>query len=547
MSEEDERRKKRPLTSRLDFRLAVWLCVGAALILAAAGTWNIHTQRDHMTNLVKLSAERSVEIIRRSTRDAMLENRREQVHRIFETIGAQQGVERIHLVDREGRVRSSTKPQEVGEVWDRGEEICLACHEQSPPREGLRCADRSRIYSKRSGTRVLSVTAPIRNEPDCATAACHAHPPAQQVLGVLDVELSLGAVDEQLAASERQMGFALLVTVGTVLLLAGYLVWRMVIRPVRQLTRGTLRVAAGCLSTKMPVTSSDELGELAVSWNAMVDELERTRKELEEWSTTLEKRVQEKTAALESAHEKVLLSAKMASLGKLAAAVAHEINNPLAGINTFARLLGKKLDRKDPTAEDTEMGRVLELVASEAARCGGIVRNLLLFSRVPGVRFSPEDLGQILDRCALLVKHQAELQEVIIRVEQAPGLPRVVCDVSQIQQLLLALAMNAIEAMPDGGTLTLAVRPAGPEEVALSVADTGCGIDPEDRDHIFEPFYTKKEDGKGVGLGLAVVYGIVKRHHGRIEVVSTPGLGTTFHIHLPVRQEEESEVEEVTT
>jgi two-component system NtrC family sensor kinase len=535
---EPEAPKRRGLTRRLAFRLAVGLCVGAALILAVGATWNIYLQREHMTNLVNLSARRSVEIIRRATRDAMLENRPDEVHHILDTLGAQEGIEKIRVFDREGTVRSSTRLQEVGQPWSTRGDMCLACHETRPAADGLRCSDTSREYYKAGGERVLAITAPIRNEPDCATAACHAHPQSHTVLGALDVQLSLGPVDEQLAASEYQLGISLIATVGIVLLLTGFLVWRMVIRPVRLLTSGTVRVAAGELSTKVPVTSSDEIGELALAWNAMVEELGRTRGELEEWSHTLETRVQEKTAALESAHEKVLLSAKMASLGKLAAAVAHEINNPLAGINTFARLLRKKLD-----AGDVESARVLDLVASEAERCGGIVRNLLLFSRVPGARFAREDAAAVLDRCALLLKHQAELQDVAIRVEKAESLPPIVCDLSQIQQLILALAVNGIEAMPEGGTLTLAARREGGSEVVLSVADNGAGIDPDDRDHIFEPFYTKKEEGKGVGLGLAVAYGIVKRHHGRIEVESELELGTTFHVHLPVQQEAEVEEE----
>jgi two-component system NtrC family sensor kinase len=530
--------KRRGLTRRLAFRLAVGLCVGAAVILSAGATWNIRLQREHMTSLVKLSAGRSVELIRRATRDAMLGNQPEELHQIIKTLGAQEGIAGIQVFDREGEVRSSTDPEEIGTPWSPRGDMCLACHEERPAEDGLRCADTSRVYHKAGGERVLAISAPIRNEPDCATAACHIHPSSQTVLGVLDVKISLGPVDEQLRVSEFQMGLALLATAGTVLLLAGFLVWRMVIRPVRLLTSGTVRVAAGELSTKVPVTSTDEIGELAMAWNAMVEELGRTRKELEEWSTTLENRVEEKTAALESAHQKVLLSAKMASLGKLAAAVAHEINNPLAGINTFARLLRKKVD-----AGDVESARALDLVASEAERCGGIVRNLLLFSRVPGARFAREDVSAVLDRCALLLKHPAELQDAAIRVEKADDMPPVVCDISQIQQLVLALAVNGIEAMPEGGTLTLGARREGKNEVVLSVSDTGCGIDPEDQQHIFEPFYTKKEEGKGVGLGLAVAYGIVKRHHGRIELDSEPGMGTTFNVHLPLHQEADVEEE----
>jgi len=179
--------------------------------------------------------------------------------------------------------------------------------------------------------------------------------------------------------------------------------------------------------------------------------------------------------------------------------------------------------------------RILALVASEADRCGEIVRNLLLFSRAPGVRFAEQDLREIVERCLLLIKHQAELGEIELRLDVAPELPRVSCDVSQIQQLILVLAQNAIEAMPVGGSLTLALRRAGDDAVEVVVVDTGCGIEEKDLEHIFEPFYTRKEEGKGVGLGLAVAYGIARRHGGRIDVESTVGKGTTFRVHLPIR------------
>jgi len=533
--------KKRALVDRLGFRLGVGLCAGAALILLATGVWNIRLQRDHLTNMVAASADRSAQIIRRSTHDAMLANRPEQVHRLLEVIGEQEGIERIRIFDPSGRVRISTHPAEIGLA--RSEvESCRSCHDVPPDAGQLSCCERSSILRTDQG-RSLGVIAPILNEPDCWTAACHAHPKSQEVLGVLDVQLSLGAVDAQLATSERQMAFALIVTVGAMLLLTGLLVWRMIILPVRRLTEGTAAVAAGGPLTKVPVTASDEMGELAISWNAMVDELGRARHDIEAWSTTLEARVQEKTDELETAHEKILLSAKMASLGKLAAVVAHEINNPLAGIHTYARLLRKKMAKTD----SEETGRILDMVADEAARCGGIVRNLLLFSRGAGTRFVEVDLGALLDRCALLVRHQAELQEIQIDVDVDPGLPAVLCDQSQIQQLVLALAMNAIEAMPDGGLFTLRLAPlvsgADPDEIVLTVTDTGCGIEPDDLAHIFEPFYTRKEEGKGVGLGLAVVYGIVKRHGGQVQVNSTPGVGTTFTVQLPVRASETEDAE----
>ena len=187
-----------------------------------------------------------------------------------------------------------------------------------------------------------------------------------------------------------------------------------------------------------------------------------------------------------------------------------------------------------PLQEEAE--HVLEIVDSEIGRCGDIVRNLLTFSRSGAAHFTEAELAPLLARCELLLRHQAQISGVVLRLETEPGLPLVECDAAQIQQAILALAINALEAMPTGGEATFAARRQGPDGVVVEVSDSGAGIPEEDREHVFEPFFTTKEVGKGVGLGLAVVYGIVNRHHGRIELRSQVGRGTTFSMFLPLRQ-----------
>jgi len=519
-----DERQRRPLKDRLTFRFGVGLCLGAAAILVVVAAWNLNLQRDHMTDFVRITGERAAETIRLSTRDAMLRNSPQELHSIVASLGAQADISHIRIFDREGRITVTTRPDELHTTIEPTAEQCVICHAADPPLAG----GASHVRTFQAGNeRRLAITSPILNEPDCTTA-CHAHPPDQKVLGVLDVELSLAAVDTHLAASERQMAAGLLVTVLAVLLLAGFLVWLMVIRPVRGLTEATVRMGRGELA-QVPVSTTDEVGALGESWNRMVGELGRARAELQGWSRMLEDRVREKTHELEEAHKRMLVVEKMASLGKLAAVVAHEINNPLAGIATYARLVRKRV------GGDGENGRALQLMEEEATRCGGIVRNLLLFSRNSGARFAKHDLGPLVERCLALVRHQADLQEVTLHGDVARGLPALECDSGQIQQLLVGLAMNAIEAMADGGSLAIRAARDG-EELVLTISDTGCGIPPEHLEHIFEPFYTTKEEGKGVGLGLAVAYGIVHRHHGRIDIASTPGSGTTFTIRLPLCQ-----------
>jgi two-component system NtrC family sensor kinase len=518
---------RRPLRQRLTFRLGLGLCLGAAAILVAVLALQLGLQREQMTELVRGSAERTVETIQRSMHDTMLRKGDKNVQAVVDSIGGQRDIERIRIFDRDGRVTASSDPEEIERLVDLDAEQCIVCHDTSPPRESVDPRYRVREFT-RNGNRLLAVTSPFRNTRECQ--ACHEHPPERKVLGVLDVQLSLAPVEASLRASERQLGIGLTAAVVCVALLSAALVWWMVIRPVRALATATARVTQGDLTARVEVSSGDEVGALAASWNKMASELDRSRGELAGWSRTLEERVTEKTAELEAAHKGMLVVEKMASLGKLAAVVAHEINNPLAGIGTYAKLLRRRL------GEDPQYDRALEMIEEESKRCGRIVRNLLLFSRDQQACLADVDLSDIVDRVIMLVRHRAELGDVDIAADLPPDLPPLRADRGQLQQLLLVLCLNAIEAMPDGGTLSVGARVAADGAVRIEVSDTGSGIPEEQLAHIFEPFFTTKEQGQGVGLGLAVAYGIVERHHGRIGVASTPGEGTTFTLHMPAMQ-----------
>jgi two-component system, NtrC family, sensor kinase len=232
----------------------------------------------------------------------------------------------------------------------------------------------------------------------------------------------------------------------------------------------------------------------------------------------------------------VLRVEKLASIGKLAAIVAHEINNPLAGILVYARLVLKRLSRNGHgAAADEETKKNVETIAAESARCGEIVKGLLQFSRQTKPHMKPNDLNAIINESLRLVRHKIDLSGAASITKCDQHLKQITCDEQQIKQALVALLINACEAVhPGEGAITISSHYL--ENICsaeIRITDNGVGMDEETKQHIFEPFFTTKEQGKGVGLGLAVVYGIVTGHGGEIEVQSTPGCGTTFVIRLP--------------
>jgi len=262
--------------------------------------------------------------------------------------------------------------------------------------------------------------------------------------------------------------------------------------------------------------------------------------ELADARSNLEARVEQKTRELRAAHQQMLQTEKLASIGKLAAVVAHEINNPLAGVLVYSKLLSRWAAGGVDPARITEMREALAIMESEVRRCGDIVKNMLTFARATPMNLAWNDANQMIERCVRLVQHKLQLANIQLHRELPADLGMVWCDVAQLEQLVLALVINGIEAMPRGGNLWLRSRRLPSREVEFQVADDGPGIPPEVSARLFEPFQTTKGSG-GVGLGLAVVHQIVERHHGRIEVRSEPGQGTTFVITLPPAEGEFAE------
>jgi len=532
------------ITRTIAFRLFLLIVSVQTIVLALLTYALLRVQESALKENVQSSAVRVSEMIRRATRHSMMFNRNADVDGILAAMAGEPGIEGIRVYSKTGEVAYSTIPSELHTTVDMNAEACVSCHAgnnlanpRSPSQE------LSRLFTAPDGHRVMGLITPIRNEPQCSEADCHAHPASRTILGVLDVKMSLAQADERLADARRELLSASLAAALLVGLVSGGFIWLVVRRPVSRLTEGMRMVTSGDLTQRLPAASRDELGVLAGTFNSMTHELARARSEITAWSETLEQKVRDKTADLERAHRQMVGVEKMASLGNLASSVAHELNNPLEGILTFARLLMKRVQRFGLPPEDARsMTEDLKLMADEALRCGNIVKNLLVFARQRGVAFQQVHMGPLIERCVLLMNHHARMHAVELRASLQDD-DIVECDPDQVQQVLIALMVNAIEAMgpglgrDEGGTLSLELRGGDPGEgMRIVVSDTGIGMSEETKAHMFEPFYTTKSDTKGVGLGLSVAYGILERHHATVEVDSTPGKGTVFTLTFPRRQ-----------
>jgi len=254
----------------------------------------------------------------------------------------------------------------------------------------------------------------------------------------------------------------------------------------------------------------------------------------------LESRLETKARQVRKDLARLVHEDKMIALGKLVASSVHEINNPIAGIHTLAKLMLRTLDEDQLEAEQLEeFRRYLELVAHESSRCGQIVSNLLSFSRQKEMERRPVEINDIIRSVILLCQHRMQLQNIDIQEELDPDLPEITGDYNQIQQCIMNVIFNAMEAMPDGGKLTLGTSFKRKNRmVHINISDTGCGIPEENLSMIFEPFFSTKEESQGVGLGLSVVYGIIREHQGNIYVKSEVGTGSTFTIRFPEGQKD---------
>jgi two-component system NtrC family sensor kinase len=505
------------------------LTIGTLMVVGSTVFWYFliqHQEKELLRNALKYGSS-FVDHVKKSTRYGMLTFQQLIIQQTVEASGSAEGVLKVMIFDNKGKLAYSSTKEKRGTILNKNASPCISCHSKSSVPEKIPTWS---INMGDEGYRILSIVRPVYNEPACYTSSCHIHPKEQKVLGIVKADLSLAILDEAI----RKQGMAITAfVIGFICLFSVVLctiLWNLVSVPLSQLTHGMERVAAGELDYTVRIDTKDEMGELAKAFNAMTADLSLAKKELIKWGNTLEKKVEEKTEEIRKAQAQLVHSEKLASLGRMAAGVAHEINSPLTGIVTFGHLLLKKFPEGSEDRQD------IEVIIEQANRCSNIIKGLLGFARATSVEKGLVNINDVLNSSLNMVRHKVDFFNIKLVLNLDESLPPIKANASQIQQVFLNMIINASDAMEGKGTFTITTRKTIDNDkpfAEVEFKDTGQGISEENLPKLFEPFFTTKPVGKGTGLGLAVSHGIIQDHGGRILVKSSIGEGTSFFVRFP--------------
>ncbi len=369
-----------------------------------------------------------------------------------------------------------------------------------------------------------------------------------EIIGNVKIIFSLENVNN--ATSEaRNAAFILSIIISVIAIIILAFFVRLIIAPIKKMVDATTLISQGNLNQQINIKRNDEIGQLAKSFDMMVDSLKLSRSEIENYNKTLEEKIIERTIELEDAQAQLIQSEKLGAIGQLAAGVAHELNNPLGGILGYAQFTLEKLKKRDiesTTQKDlTSYTKYLTDIEKQARRCKNIVQNLLRFSRSSKTtEFIDVSINSVIEDTCTFVEHQLHMNQMILKINLDDKLPLIQANAGQLQQVFTNLIINAMHASKPDTEIEVKTRfspPLGEFDGAIEISciDQGSGIASSDIKKIFEPFFTTKDVGKGTGLGLSVSYGIIKEHGGEIKVDSQIGKGTNFTIIIPLQKQSE--------
>ena len=482
-------KRVKKLFSKISLKLIWVVSITAILIIGVYSYFNVKSQSDVLISEVKRHSDQLSESVKNATRNVMLLNSRDLVQEIIDRIGKDPAINNVRILNKEGTIIYSAHKDDIGKMLDKRAESCYACHAENKALEKLSIKDRTRIFKLNpDSSRILGIINPIYNEKSCSEADCHAHSSKAKVLGVLDITISLAEVDEQIRQNEiRELLFAI-IAITAIGFIIGLFVKRWVDYPVKELIKATDQVADGNLNYVIKDLSKDELGTLSKSFNNMIKKLDETSQQLYQ-------------------------STKMASLGQLAAGVAHEINNPLTGVLTYSSFLLKR------TKDNPQMQEDLNVIVRETIRSREIVKGLLDFARQSTPKKSLIAVNEIINRADAVIKNQLKINRITLKKDFDSTLPKITVDANQIQQVFLNLFVNAIDSIGNSnGSITvttsqISLSPKGITQIKNAVcAKNHTLIDTEHKIGGMSSLKIKIKSGTNEGfIHLDPIYG--NHHH----------------------------------
>ncbi len=529
------------LRKSLALKLIFVITVVLILTIGIFAFININLQKRHLVEGMQQNAIQLSQTIEKSITYDMLTARSDYVQRTIEDIGKQEGIENVRIFDKVGKIIVADSIDEVGNFIDKKAEACYICHSEKEPLKRLSNQDRTRIFKSEGGKRVLGIINPIYNQPDCYNNACHFHPKEQNVLGVMDILISLTDLDEQIGIGRRQILIYFICSFLFISLSTSLVVFIFVNTPIHKLIEGTKKVADGDLDYRIGSHHSDEIGDLGKSFDEMTAKLKKSREEIEQWNERLRNEIKKATEKLENTNEELnIANKKLQALDEMKSdfmrRIEHGSRSHLSVVKSCLSLvLGEHYSELNDQQRD-----LIEMAERRSSTMLELLDDFLLLSyrrsAIGAYNMEHVHLAGLIENIVSDIQPQAKKKNVEIDIQIPPDFPRVWADLAGLNEIFSNLLNNAVKYTGENGAICLSAKQRG-DFFEISVADTGIGIASEDYSKIFDEFYrspnAKSYKIEGTGLGLAIVKEIVEGHDGCIEVQSELGKGCTFTISLP--------------
>jgi len=539
---------KKIIPDKLRFRSTIYshivyiITIFSVILFASFGIIFRSVNEGYLNTFIRQSGNNIGSIVEGALYHSMLTNDKGSLQNTLDVINTLPDIEDVNMYDHDNNLVYAPS---FTDQREHDNPNCKECHaniaSMFPEKEKsfriVNMDSECEMSQKEYDSRLLLIKSPILNERSCYTSACHAHSPDDEVLGSFIIRIPLENLDS--AIKKSSTNFYLLAALTTLLLATSIIMFtrKKIKKPLNSIIQASEAVSRGDKSTRLEIKPNHlkDIKMVSAAFNEMLDSLHSATNELQNWSQQLEYKVQKKSAELSEIQNELIHVERIASLGRLSSSVAHEINNPLSGVLTYTKLVNKQLQKLNiNSTEMTSVMRYLKVIEDETKRCGDIVKGLLDFSRKDPQDFKSSHLHMILREAYILMDHQMKMTNISLLTDYSAKLDLIQCNDNQIKQACIAILLNASEAVSENGEILMRTTNSDEENIRLDIRDNGAGISPEDMPHIFEPFFSAKQKVSGTGLGLAIVHGIVTSHHGKVEVDSEPGKGTTISIILPL-------------